>query len=102
MEMKKVDAGAVTGHRGAAAITAALMLLAGVGCSSSGSDAQRAPISCADLTSLRDLGSSLSLVKNPHTGNTLEYIVIGDGADSDELIAFFPGTGGSSRTGRRR
>jgi pimeloyl-ACP methyl ester carboxylesterase len=71
-----------------------VLLLGAIGCSSSGSDGERAPVQCAELASLRDLGSELSLVKNSRTGNTLEYIIVGDGADSRELIVLFPGTGG--------
>lgn len=52
------------------------------------------PVSCQDLTNLRSLGDKLTTVENKRTGDTLNYIVIGDGALSDELIVMFNGTGG--------
>jgi pimeloyl-ACP methyl ester carboxylesterase len=73
------------------AVTLSILL---AGCSSSGSGAPHAAVACADLRELRDLGSQLVLVENPRTGNTLEYIVVGDGADSDEVLVLFPGTAG--------
>lgn len=51
-------------------------------------------MACAELTTLRDLAPRLALVENPRTGNTLEYVVVGDGAADDQVLVFFPGTGG--------
>ena len=82
-------------HRAAALAMVGVMLLGAVGCgSSSSSGGHRTPVACADLVSLRDLGPQLAVVKNARTGNSLEYIVIGDGKDSTELIVMFNGTGG--------
>ena len=90
-----VDVGAVgsAGLRTAIALAGAVVL-ATIGCSSSGSGGHSMPVACADLTSLRELGPDLAVVKNDRTGNSLEYIIVGDGADSREVIVMFPGTGG--------
>jgi hypothetical protein len=53
----------------------------------------KAPIPCSSLTTMRDLGRHLEVVKNAKTGDSLEYVVVGDAAKSKELIVFFPGTG---------
>jgi pimeloyl-ACP methyl ester carboxylesterase len=92
--MDEGGAPGVTGRRGAVPALVGALLLGALGCSSSSSDGHRTPVACADLASLRDLGSQLSVVTNTRTGNSLEYIVVGDGASSDELIVMFPGTGG--------
>ena len=39
------------------------------------------------------MGSELTFLTNKRTGDELEYIVIGDGADSDDVLVMFPGTG---------
>jgi pimeloyl-ACP methyl ester carboxylesterase len=54
----------------------------------------RQPVACKDLRTLRELRSQLHAARNPRTGNTLYYVVIGDAAKSDELLIFFNGTGG--------
>jgi pimeloyl-ACP methyl ester carboxylesterase len=53
----------------------------------------RSAIPCAKLSTLRQLRGQLSVVKNPSTGDSVEYLVVGDGAVSDDLIIMFPGTG---------
>jgi pimeloyl-ACP methyl ester carboxylesterase len=53
----------------------------------------KAPIPCSSLRTMRELGSHLEVIKNPKTGDSLEYVVVGDAAKSDELIVLFPGTG---------
>lgn len=58
------------------------------------SSERHSPVACKDLSTLRELRQTLSQAKNPRTGHTLEYTVIGDGAASDELVLFFNGTGG--------
>jgi pimeloyl-ACP methyl ester carboxylesterase len=42
---------------------------------------------------MRDLNKHLAVVKNPRTGDALEYAVVGDAARSGDVIVFFPGTG---------
>ena len=54
----------------------------------------RQPVACKDLRTLRELRSQLSPVRNPRTGNTLYYAVVGDAARSSELLVLFNGTGG--------
>jgi len=61
--------------------------------SSSTTSGSQKPVRAADLTTLRALRQNLALVTNPRTGDTLEYVVVGDGARSNELIVLFPGTG---------
>lgn len=61
--------------------------------STSASGEQR-PVACSQLETLRGLRREMSLSTNPRTGHSLEYIVIGDGAKSNELILMFNGTGG--------
>lgn len=56
--------------------------------------ASRQPVACKDLRTLRELRTQLQVARNPRTGNTLYYVVIGDAAKSDELLIFFNGTGG--------
>jgi pimeloyl-ACP methyl ester carboxylesterase len=58
------------------------------------SDGVVRPVACASLRTLRDLGSRLTLFTNPRTGNKLEYLVVGDGPISDEVIVMFNGTAG--------
>ncbi len=50
-------------------------------------------VPCSAITSIRDLHEDVHLVKNPRTGDTLEYFVLGDGARSKDVLVFFPGTG---------
>lgn len=52
------------------------------------------PVACEDLRTLRELRTQLSAVRNPRTGDTLYYTVLGDAAKSSELLVFFNGTGG--------
>ena len=77
-------------------IVLALMLCACGGNSSSNGNAPAlaSAVSCASLTRLRDLGPQLRLFTNPRTGDQLEYIVVGDGAMSNDLLVMFNGTGG--------
>ncbi len=53
----------------------------------------RTPMGCNQIGNLRELGKSLTYFTNPRTGDLLEYTVIGDGAQSDEVLLMFPGTG---------
>ena len=53
----------------------------------------KSPVACASLFTLRRLASRLTLVRNPRTGDTFEYVVVGDAAKSSDLIVLFPGTG---------
>jgi pimeloyl-ACP methyl ester carboxylesterase len=53
----------------------------------------RAPVPCSKIANLRSLGKVLSYVSNPKTGDSIEYVVIGDGAVSNDLLVMFPGTG---------
>jgi pimeloyl-ACP methyl ester carboxylesterase len=55
--------------------------------------APQSPTPCSAIGELRALAPQLTLFTNPRTGDELEYTVIGDGADSDEVIVMFPGTG---------
>jgi pimeloyl-ACP methyl ester carboxylesterase len=52
------------------------------------------PIPCASLRTLRDLGQSLNLFTNIRTADQIEYVVVGDGKVSDDLIVMFNGTEG--------
>lgn|GEM_PF-2421994 len=75
----------------------AALTMAVAGCGGSGSSAPppappAVPVSCASLTTLRDFGSHLSLFTNPRTGDELEYVVVGDGAKSNDLVVMFNGT----------
>ncbi|HTA40426.1 MAG TPA: alpha/beta hydrolase [Candidatus Acidoferrales bacterium] len=54
---------------------------------------REAPVACRDLRSMRELNRDLRVVKNPRTGDSLEYAVVGEGAKRDEVLVFFPGTG---------
>src|SRR5579885_1863110 len=82
-----------TGTRWRRARCALLAALAVAGCSDA-PRTPRAPVACADLRELRDLAPQLAVVTNPRTGNSLEYVVVGDGAISDEVGVFFPGQSG--------
>jgi pimeloyl-ACP methyl ester carboxylesterase len=52
------------------------------------------PIPCASITKLRDLAASpgLTYFTNSRTGDQLDYVVLGDGATSSEVIVLFNGT----------
>lgn len=50
-------------------------------------------IPCSQLETLRQLHLRLKVYKNPSTGDSLEYFVVGDGALSKDVLAMFPGTG---------
>ncbi len=68
------------------------------GCGSSGSSGSSShpkyqAVACSDLTTLRSLGDRFETVTNSRTGDTLDYLVIGDGALSNELLVMFNGTG---------
>jgi pimeloyl-ACP methyl ester carboxylesterase len=51
------------------------------------------PVDCASLRALRDLGDELVLIKNPRTGDSLDYVVVGDAALNSQLVVMFNGTG---------
>lgn len=53
----------------------------------------KTPVPCRAIGDLRELGAGLTFFTNSRTGDVLEYTVIGDAAESDELIVMFPGTG---------
>ena len=88
---------------------AVLTMLAAAGCASSmplggsqlagapafraGAKASPKPVPCSQFTTLRELHREMSYVKNPRTGDTLEYVVLGDGAKSNDVLVYFPGTG---------
>jgi pimeloyl-ACP methyl ester carboxylesterase len=42
---------------------------------------------------MRELGTHLEVIKNSKTGDSLEYVVVGDAAKSGQIIVLFPGTG---------
>jgi len=67
--------------------------LTGCGGSTSSATAAAHVIPCADLKTLRDLSSNLTTITNSSTGDSIEYVVVGDAAVSDDLIVMFPGTG---------
>ncbi|MGA3053366.1 MAG: hypothetical protein ABSD63_04100 [Candidatus Korobacteraceae bacterium] len=52
------------------------------------------PVPCANITKLRNLAANpgLTYFTNPRTGDQLDYVVIGDGAVSSEVIVLFNGT----------
>jgi pimeloyl-ACP methyl ester carboxylesterase len=51
-----------------------------------------AVVPCRDVRTLRELAGRLQTITNPRTGQTVEYLVMGDGARSNELLVFFNGT----------
>lgn len=59
----------------------------------SGQPAKRSPVPCSELSTLRALNRQLNYVENPSTGDTLEYLVLGDGALGNDVLVYFPGTG---------
>jgi pimeloyl-ACP methyl ester carboxylesterase len=74
----------------------ALLALVAQGCTRNASapaTGSLSPVPCAQIRTLRELGRSLAYATNPRTGDTIEYVVIGDGAVSSELLVMFPGTG---------
>lgn len=52
-----------------------------------------AVVPCSAIGELRDLGTALTYVTNPRTGDTLEYTIIGDAAVSKDVLVMFTGTG---------
>jgi hypothetical protein len=50
-------------------------------------------IPCSQLRTLRELHDRLKVFKNPNTGDSLEYFVVGDGAQSNDVLVMYPGTG---------
>jgi pimeloyl-ACP methyl ester carboxylesterase len=54
---------------------------------------QNKVVPCSQLRTLRQLNHQLTVFKNARTGDSIEYLVIGDGAASDDLLLMFPGTG---------
>ena len=59
----------------------------------SSSTTSKKPIACSQLRELRDLAPQLQLFTNRRTGDTFDYLVMGDGALSDDVIVMFNGTG---------
>ncbi|HZS01466.1 MAG TPA: hypothetical protein VFE37_22310 [Chloroflexota bacterium] len=51
-----------------------------------------AAVPCRDVRTIRELAGKLRTVTNARTGQTVEYLVVGDGARSNELLVFFNGT----------
>lgn len=78
---------------------AALFVLSACGASTGGinttfvSVPTASVVPCSALSNLRALGSSLTEVTNPSTGDSIEYTIIGDGALSKDVLVMFPGTG---------
>src|ERR1700690_35143 len=71
-----------------------IMLTAcGGGSGSSSSTSAQKPIPCSALTELRDMAPQLQTFTNTRTGDTVDYLVMGDGAMSDDLVIMFNGTG---------
>lgn len=50
-------------------------------------------VACSSIRSLADLGGQVKTYQNPSTGDSIEYLVIGDGARSKDMLVMFPGTG---------
>ncbi|HTU82876.1 MAG TPA: hypothetical protein VMF61_12140 [Candidatus Acidoferrales bacterium] len=51
------------------------------------------PVPCSALTTIRALHRQIEYVTDSATGDELEYLVIGDGARTKDVLVFFPGTG---------
>lgn len=49
-------------------------------------------VPCKDITTLRDLSSSVRTSSDSRTGHTIEYLLVGDGASSNQVLVFFDGT----------
>jgi pimeloyl-ACP methyl ester carboxylesterase len=49
-------------------------------------------VPCSDITTLRDLSTSVRTSTNPRTGDVVEYLLVGDAASSNQLLVFFNGT----------
>jgi pimeloyl-ACP methyl ester carboxylesterase len=49
-------------------------------------------VPCSDITTLRDLSSSVRASTNTRTGDVVEYLLIGDAASSNQILVFFNGT----------
>jgi hypothetical protein len=60
------------------------------------------PVACSAIGALRDLRSSLQYANNSSTGDTMDYVVVGDGAKSADVLVMFPGTGQILPIGRSR
>ncbi len=74
----------------------AAAVMASAGCSNfppHGTVARVAPIPCRQLSQIRRLHGAVQLVKDPATGDTLEYLLLGDGALTKDVLVMFPGTG---------
>ncbi|HVA34461.1 MAG TPA: alpha/beta hydrolase [Candidatus Baltobacteraceae bacterium] len=48
---------------------------------------------CSQLSTLRALHRDLVYLRNPRTGDGVEYLVVGDGAKGNDVLVYFPGTG---------
>lgn len=70
-----------------------MMLTACGGSGGGGSTASQKPIACAELTDLRDLALKLQTFTNKRTGDTVDYLVMGDASMSDDVVVMFNGTG---------
>lgn len=51
------------------------------------------PVPCSQVSTLNALHRDIRYAKNAATGDTLEYLVVGDGAKSSDVLVYFPGTG---------
>jgi len=52
------------------------------------------PVACSALTTLRALAPKLTKFTNYRTGDSMEYVVVGDGAFSNDVLVMFNGTSG--------
>jgi pimeloyl-ACP methyl ester carboxylesterase len=77
-----------------AAVLAMTLTACGGGGGGSTSSASAKPIACEDLTELRDLAPQLKQFTNRRTGDSVDYLVMGDAAISDDVVVMFNGTGG--------
>jgi hypothetical protein len=57
------------------------------------SQARLSPIPCSQIATIRGLHRQVRYVKDSTTGNTLEYLVVGDAALAKDVFVMFPGTG---------
>jgi hypothetical protein len=76
-----------------AAVLSMTLAACGGGGGGSTSTASEKPIPCSALTELRDMAPQLKSFTNKRTGDTVDYLVMGDAAMSDDVIVMFNGTG---------
>ncbi len=75
-------------------ILGGLMFAAVLAIAAGASSARAAtPVPCSEIADLRALAPSLVYITNPSTGDQVDYVVIGDGAASSEVLLLFNGTG---------